>query len=168
MLADALQGLDVLATLEIMPTEITAISTHVLPAKDQLERADVTLWDILSTRVSAQYTPAVVSPAAERRSTWWILAELGQRLGYSLADTADPDDDDRMLAQMMGRARSTFAELVTDGYVEATRELPAAWVEAHLDRLGGWRLAPQALIDQLDALTAPEPLVLVRAGRRDT
>jgi anaerobic selenocysteine-containing dehydrogenase len=34
-------------------------------------------------------------------------------------------------------------------------------VEAHLDRLGGWRLAPQALIDQLDALTAPEPLVLV-------
>ena len=69
-----------------MPTGITALSTHVLPAKDQLERADVTLWDILSTRVSAQHTPAVVSPAGERRSTWWILAELGRRLGYSLAD----------------------------------------------------------------------------------
>ena len=161
VLADALHRLDVLATLEILPTEITAISTHVLPAKDQLERADVTLWDILSTRVSAQHTPAVVSPAGERRSTWWILAELGRRLGYSLADTADPDDDDRMLAQMMGRARATFEELATEGYVEAARELPAAWVEAHLDRLGGWRLAPQALIDQLVALTAPAPLVLV-------
>jgi len=133
----------------------------VLPAKDQLERADVTLWDILSTRVSAQHTPAVVSPGGERRSTWWILAELGRRLGYSLADTADPDDDDRMLAQMMGRARGTFEELLTDGYVEAVRELPAAWVQAHLDRLGGWRLAPRALVDQLAELTAPAPLVLV-------
>jgi anaerobic selenocysteine-containing dehydrogenase len=161
VLASALQRLDVLATLEILPTEITAVSTHVLPAKDQLERADVTLWDILSTRVSAQHTPAVVNPVGERRSTWWILAELGRRLGYRLADTADPDADDRMLAQMMGRARGTFDELVTDGYVEASRELPAPWVEAHLDRLGGWRLAPQALIDQLGALTAPEPLVLV-------
>ena len=161
VLAPALQRLEVLATLEIMPTGTTAMSTHVLPAKDQLERADVTLWDILSTRVSAQHTHAVVAPSGQRRSTWWILAELGRRLGYDLADTSDPEADDRMLTQMMRRARVPFDELSATGFAEAPRELPAAWVEAHLDRLGGWRLAPQSLIDQLAALPAPEPLMLV-------
>lgn len=173
-LRSALDGLDVLATLEILPTEITALSTHVLPAKDQLERADVTLWDILSTNVSAQYTPAVVAPAGARRSAWWVLAELGRRLGHDLCDNdiggdiggdigrnIDPDADDVMLARVMGRARGEFAGLAGAGYQEAPRELPAAWVEAHLDRLGGWRLAPQALVDQLAALSSPEPLVLV-------
>ncbi len=83
-LSEALERLDVLATLEILPTGTTALSTHVLPTKGQLERADVTLWDILATNVSAQHTPAVVAPVGERRSTWWILAELGRRLGHSL------------------------------------------------------------------------------------
>ncbi|MGI9163838.1 MAG: molybdopterin-containing oxidoreductase family protein [Mycobacterium sp.] len=161
VLAPALRRLEVLATLDIMPTETTAMSTHVLPATDQLERADVTLWDILSTRVSAQHTRAVVAPVGQRRSTWWILAELGRRLGYELADTTDPEADDRMLATMMGRARVPFDELSANGFAEAPRELPAAWVEKHLDRLGGWRLAPQPLLDQLAALPAPEPLMLV-------
>ena len=107
-LRSALDRLDVLATLEILPTEITAVSTHVLPAKDQLERADVTLWDILSTNVSAQYTPAVVALAGERRSAWWVLAELGRRLGHDLCDRGAsqgtsgemaPDADDAMLAR---------------------------------------------------------------------
>lgn len=169
-LRSALDRLDVLATLEILPTEITAVSTHVLPAKDQLERADVTLWDILSTNVSAQYTPAVVAPAGERRSAWWVLAELGRRLGHDLCDRGiagdiggevAPDADDAMLARVMGRARGEFADLVAAGYQEALRELPAAWVEAHLDRLGGWRMAPQALVDQLAAMSSPEPLMLV-------
>jgi anaerobic selenocysteine-containing dehydrogenase len=34
-------------------------------------------------------------------------------------------------------------------------------VDAHVERLGGWRLAPQVLVDQLAALAAPAPLVLV-------
>ena len=72
-----------------------------------------------------------------------------------------PDADDAMLARVMGRARGEFADLVVAGYQEAPRELPAAWVEAHLDRLGGWRMAPQALVDQLAAMSSPEPLMLV-------
>lgn len=151
-LGPALARLEVLASVEIFSTETTALSTHVLPAKDQLERADVTLWDILSTKVSAQHTPAVVAPVAQRRSAWWILAELGRLMGFELADTSDPDADDRMLAQMMAGARCEFAELTAKGFVETPRDLPAAWVEDHLDRLGGWRLAPQPLIDQLVAL----------------
>ena len=52
-------------------------------------------------------------------------------------------------------------EAVMTALVPAATPVTTAWVEAHLDRLGGWRLAPQALVDQLDALTEPDPLVLV-------
>ena len=84
-LVPALRSLDVLATIEIIANDTTALSTHVLPTKDQLERADVTLWDFLIPRVAAQHTPAIVEPVGDRRSTWWVLAELGRRLGHDLA-----------------------------------------------------------------------------------
>jgi anaerobic selenocysteine-containing dehydrogenase len=70
-LLPALKKLDVLATTEILPNETTAISTHVLPTKGQLERPDVTLWDFLCPRVSAQHTDALVAPVGQRRSMWW-------------------------------------------------------------------------------------------------
>jgi anaerobic selenocysteine-containing dehydrogenase len=53
----ALAQLDVLATTEIIENETTALSTHVLPTKDQLERADINLWDFLSPRVAGMYSP---------------------------------------------------------------------------------------------------------------
>jgi anaerobic selenocysteine-containing dehydrogenase len=158
-LVPALQKLDVLATTEILPNETTALSTHVLPTKDQLERPDVTLWDILAPRVSAQHTPAVVSPVGERRAMWWVLAELGRRLGHELADTSATDE--AMLAQVSGGVRGGYEELVANGWAEAPRELPAPWIERHVERMGGWRLAPRLLVEQLDALRPPSPLVLV-------
>jgi anaerobic selenocysteine-containing dehydrogenase len=158
-LVPALKKLDVLATTEILPNETTALSTHVLPTKGQLERPDVTLWDILAPRVSAQHTAAVVSPVGERRAMWWVLAEIGRRLGHELADAGATDE--AMLAQVSAGVRGTYEELVADGWAEAPRELPAPWVEQHVERMGGWRLAPRLLVDQLDALRAPSPLVLV-------
>jgi anaerobic selenocysteine-containing dehydrogenase len=158
-LLPALEKLDVLATTEILPNETTAISTHVLPTKGQLERPDVTLWDILSPRVSAQHTDALVTPVGQRRSMWWVLAEIGQRLGHELADT--DASDEAMLAQVSSGGRAPYDELVTNGWAEADRELPAPWVDRHIERLGGWRLAPQVLVDQLNALREPAQLVLV-------
>jgi anaerobic selenocysteine-containing dehydrogenase len=167
-LVPALEALDVFATIEIIGNETTALSTHVLPTKDQLERADVTLWDFLSPRVAAQHTPAVVGPVGDRRSTWWVLAELGRRLGHDLADTSGGTTDDDLLAKVAARARCSFDELVEQGWAETTHELPAPWVDAHIERLGGWRLAPRLLVDQLAALDEPAPLVLVprRQARR--
>ncbi len=149
-LLPALEKLDVLATTEILPNETTAISTHVLPTKGQLERPDVTLWDILSPRVSAQHTDALVTPVGQRRSMWWVLAEIGRRLGHELADTDATDE--AMLAQVSSGGRAPYDELVANGWAEADRELPAPWVDRHIERLGGWRLAPQFLVDQLNAL----------------
>jgi anaerobic selenocysteine-containing dehydrogenase len=161
-LIPALRSLEVLATIEIIANDTTALSTHVLPTKDQLERADVTLWDFLMPRVAGQHTPPVVDAVGDRRSTWWVLTALARRLGHKLTmSTGEDVDDDTMLARITTGARCTFDELVAAHWVEAPYELPAGWVERHLDRLGGWRLAPQVLVDQLATLEVPAPLVLV-------
>jgi anaerobic selenocysteine-containing dehydrogenase len=158
-LEPALRSLSVLVTTDIISNPTTAISTHVLPTKDQLERADVTLWDFLVPRVSAQHTPAVVGPVGDRRSAWWVLAEIGLRLGH---DLAEPDaTDDEMLAKVMATARCGFDDVAATGFVEFPFDLPAPWVERFLDKSGGWRLAPQLLVDQLARLEAPATLVLV-------
>lgn len=156
------------ATTEIVNNETTELATHVLPTKDPLERPDITIHDILSSRVSVQYSPAVVNPVGERRSMWWVFAELGRRLGYDLGNLGDPDSstDDDVLAVLLAGARTKYEEVAATGWAEATRELPAQWVDDHIERMGGWRLAPPLLVDQLAALEPPPPLVMVPRRQR--
>ena len=159
VLRPALQKLDVFATLEIIANETTALSTHVLPTKDQLERPDLALWDFLSPRVNAQYTPVVVNPVGERRSTWWVLAQIIRRLGHQPPATPAADDeeaDNVMLAAVTERARCRFTDLVEKRYAETSHELPAPWVDAHIERLGGWRLAPSSLLEQLSSVSGAQ------------
>jgi anaerobic selenocysteine-containing dehydrogenase len=167
-LIPALQNLEVFATTEIINNETTELATHVLPTKDPLERADITIHDILSSHVSVQHTPAVVEPVGERRSMWWVFAELGQRLGYEMGGLGDPatSTDEDVLAVLLAGARTKYDEVVTTGWAEVTQELPAPWVEAHIERMGGWRLAPPLLVDQLAALEPPAPLVFVPRRQR--
>jgi anaerobic selenocysteine-containing dehydrogenase len=170
VLRPALQKLDVLATLEIMNNEVTALSTHVLPTKDQMERADINLWDFLSPRVVAQYSPAVVEPVGDRRSSWWVLAELGRRLGHDFTAGLPTDDgpasDDLLLSRQVAHGRCSWEELQDSEYVERPLEFPAPWVENFLDRSGGWRLAPAQLVEQLAAMAGPPDLSLL--PRRQT
>lgn len=167
-LIPALEQLDVFATTEIVNNETTQLATHVLPTKDPLERPDITIHDILSARVSVQYTPAVVEPVGERRSMWWVFAELGRRLGFDLSSLGDPASsaDDDVLAVLLAGARVKYDEVAATGWAEAERELPAAWVDAHIERMGGWRLAPPLLVDQFAALAPPPPLVMVPRRQR--
>ncbi|KWX67472.1 molybdopterin-dependent oxidoreductase [Mycobacterium sp. NAZ190054] len=166
-LIPALQQLEVFATTEIINNETAELSTHVLPTKDPLERPDITIHDILSSRVSVQYSPAVVEPVGDRRSMWWVFAEIGRRLGHDLG-LADPDTstDDDVLTVLLTGARSKYDEVAATGWADAGRELPAPWVDAHIERMGGWRLAPQLLVDQLAALKPPAPLVMVPRRQR--
>jgi anaerobic selenocysteine-containing dehydrogenase len=167
-LIPALEALEVFATTEIINNETTQLATHVLPTKDPLERPDITIHDILSARVSVQYTPAVVAPVGDRRSMWWVFAEIGRRLGYDLGSLGDPDrsTDDDVLTVLLAGARAKYDEVAATGYADADRELPAPWVEAHIERMGGWRLAPPLLVDQLTALEPPPPLVMVPRRQR--
>jgi anaerobic selenocysteine-containing dehydrogenase len=167
-LIPALQNLEVFVTTEIMNNETTELSTHVLPTKDPLERPDITLHDVLSSRVSVQYTPAVVEPVGDRRSMWWVFAELGRRLGYDLGNLGHPDTstDDDVLAVLLAGARTKFDDVAATGWAEAPQPLPAPWVEDHIARMGGWRLAPRLLVDQLTALEPTAPLVMVPRRQR--
>jgi anaerobic selenocysteine-containing dehydrogenase len=167
-LIPALQNLEVFATTEIINNETTELATHVLPTKDPLERPDITIHDILSSQVSVQYSPAVVAPVGERRSMWWVFAELGRRLGYDLGNLGNPDSstDDDVLTVLLAGARTGFDEVAAVGWAEAPRELPARWVDEHIGRMGGWRLAPPLLVDQLAALKPPAPLVMVPRRQR--
>jgi anaerobic selenocysteine-containing dehydrogenase len=167
VLEPALRSLDLLVSADIVENPTTAISTHVLPTKDPLERADLNVWDYLVPSVAMQYGSAAVTPVGERRSAWWVLAEIGRRLGHDLADPAASDEE--MLAKIMAGARCNYDQVASAGFLEVPRgEVPAAWVERYLDRAGGWQLAPPALVDQMATLGDTAPLVLIprRQGRK--
>jgi anaerobic selenocysteine-containing dehydrogenase len=118
--------------------------------------------------VSVQNTPAVVAPVGERRSMWWVFAELGRRLGFDLGSLGDPasSTDDDVLAVLLAGARCSYSDVVAKGWAEAPQALPAPWVDDHIARMGGWRLAPPLLVEQLAALTSPPPLVMVPRRQR--
>lgn len=168
-LAPALAKLDLLVTLDIVANETTALSTHVLPTRDQLERPDITLWDMLSSRLDAQQTAAVLAPRGERRSAWWVIARLMQRMGHAPAEGTPADDraagaDEAMLGALTAHARSSYEELKAQGHVELPLDLPARWVDAHIERFGGWRLAPAELTAELAALLAAAERPAAPAG----
>jgi anaerobic selenocysteine-containing dehydrogenase len=156
----ALRKLDVFMTLEIIENDTSALSTHVLPTKDQLERPDVVLWDFISSRINGNYTPAMVEPVGDRRAAWWVLSQLMRRLDYDLP-FAVPDDprsaeaDEQVLRAVTASGRCSFEELTSRRYVDKTDELelPAPWVEDHMARFGGWQVAPPLLVDLLAATT---------------
>ena len=152
VLAPALRQLDVNVDFEIVSNETTALSTHVLPTKDQLERPDISLWDTLSASVSMLYSPPVVEPMGERRSAWWAISQLMKRMGLPVPEHVPEDDkmpgaDDAMLAKLMAGARCGFEEVAATGHVTKPLEFPGRWVDQHIERFGGWRLAPPKLIE---------------------
>lgn len=91
-LRDALRGLELIVCIDIYRTATGEMADYLLPAKDFLEREDVTiLGNGLQLEPHVQYTPAVVEPAGERRDDWWILARLLQAMGRpSLLDDPQP------------------------------------------------------------------------------
>ncbi len=100
---------------------------------------------------------------------WWVFAELGRRLGYDMGSLGDPDrsSDDDVLSVLLAGARCSFEEVVAKGWAEVPQDLPAQWVDDHINRMGGWRLAPPLLVDQLTGLKPiPAPLVMVPRRQR--
>ncbi|TCM20490.1 anaerobic selenocysteine-containing dehydrogenase [Novosphingobium sp. PhB165] len=163
-----LETLDLNVTFEIIGNETTALSTHVLPTKDQVERADISFWDTLAGSVSLLYTPPVVAPQGERRSAWWVIAQLMKRAGMRVAPHVPASDldagaDDAMLASLMPYARAGFDELAREGAITKPLEFPGKWVDDHVERMGGWRLAPGVLVDTWHALLEDDEARIGRA-----
>jgi anaerobic selenocysteine-containing dehydrogenase len=165
----SLKKLDVFATIDILATETTAISTHVLPSKDQLERADLSYGvDTLFTSVATQYTRPLVEPVGERKSIWWIVAQLGKRIGVEFLPGIDPDTgtDDDVLRLIASKSRRGMDVLELNQFTLA-EERAIGWLQRYVDeKVGGWRLAPPLLVKQLDEMEEPAPLVLIPRRQR--
>lgn len=179
-LAEALKTLDVFVNFDVTANETTDLSTHLMPTKDQLERPDLAMTDILARNVSMQYTQAAVKPLGERRSGWWVIAEICRRVGIPVPDFVPADDsvaenDEFMLSTLLPEtARCTFEEVRQTGYVEREHDFPAAWLDEHIERIGGWKLAPELVLEQwyekraedLAMLGQPKPLSYISRRQR--
>ncbi len=154
---EALKQLEVMATFDVRHTRTTDASTHILPTKDQLERADLTyVTDSYFPVMSTQYTPAMIDPVGERRPYWWILGQLGKRMGVDFFPGLDVDSatDDTVMAYILRDADLDFEELKEKRHYIAPPMF--GWVERYVEQIGGWRLAPPLLLGQLAGFEAQE------------
>jgi anaerobic selenocysteine-containing dehydrogenase len=157
--------LDFHVMTEIVRNETTEYCTHVLPTKDAIERPEFSRWDTLNWNLSVQYSEPLVEPMGERRSAWWVISQIMRRAGLPVPAHVPDDDrvpgaDEAMLAHLMPMARCSFAELKEKRYVEREMEFPAAWVDKHIERIGGWRLTPPRLLQQWQQLRAADEAAL--------
>jgi anaerobic selenocysteine-containing dehydrogenase len=177
VLTRALKKLDLHLYTEIIANETTPLCTHVLPTKDAVERAEIQRWDTLAWNVSMQYTPPLVKPMGERRSAWWVISQIMRRAGLPVPahvpdDDRQPGADEFMLARLFKNARCSFEEVKEKRYVEMPLEFPAPWVDAHIERIGGWKLAHPRLLEQwfdmrrADEAALGEPKPLCYSSRR--
>ncbi len=163
----ALGSLELLVVADVVPTETTALATHVWPTASQLERADLTLiHDTLMPHVMCQYTPAVVERGGDRRPMWWAFGELGRRIGVDVLAGLDLDraSDDDVLALTLATARRGLDELRAageQGLPLVTDDFVFGWVHDRVLAGRRWQLAPPDLVAQLSRLEPPPPLVLV-------
>ena len=162
---------------EILANETSELASHVLPTKANIERPEFTRWDTLNWKVNMSYSPALMKPIGERRAAWWAISQIMRRAdlpvpNYVPQDDSDPNVDDYMLAQLMPQGRCSFEELKANRYVEMPLEFPAAWVDRHFDRIGGWKLAVPEIMAQwrqfrdADMGNLGKPRGLVYSSRR--
>jgi anaerobic selenocysteine-containing dehydrogenase len=147
----ALQSLEVLATIEVRNTETTELSTHVLPCAGQLERTDLPGFiDTAFPIPFTQYGARVVAPAAQRRPTWWILSQLGERMGLRMPDVPQDGNEDTLLARGVRRSRVPFDELrqFPSGVIATDAPDPGWLIPSSLPH-GSLDLAPPEFVEQL-------------------
>ena len=116
-LRKAFEQLELLVVIDIYPSATAELADVVLPCTDMYERDDLNVVNIgTSARPFAQYTPAVVAPAAERRPEWWIAHRLLQELGHpSLLDDDEPDPWAKWRHMLQRGAGIELADLQASG-----------------------------------------------------
>jgi formate dehydrogenase len=116
-LRKAFEQLELLVVVDIYPSATAELAHVVLPCTDQYEREDLNIVNIgTSARPFAQYTPAVVTPTADRQPEWWIAHRLLQELGErSLLDDDEPDPWAKWRHMLTSGSGIDLAELQATG-----------------------------------------------------
>jgi DNA-binding transcriptional ArsR family regulator len=76
----AIEELDLIVSIDVLPAEITGFSDVVLPECTYLERAD-DLWAARHREPFVALRQPAVEPSHDSKPGWWIARELGNRLG---------------------------------------------------------------------------------------
>ncbi len=134
---EAIQNLDLLVAVDLMPSEITGWADVVLPECSYLERYD-------DLRLSPGRVPTVAlrapafEPRFESKPGWWIARELGMRLGL---DKYFPwDNIETYLDTRLKGAGLSLDELREKGVVELGERHPIYFedgIEAEFDTPSG-------------------------------
>lgn len=161
----ALSNVEVLVVADVVHTEITDLATHLASCAGQLERADVTLGvDQYLPAVAAQYTPAVLRPAKQRRELWFILAKLREHLGHQAIPDGRPADDctaEDLIAVALQSSPADLEHLMNARTAVVAHEAVYGWVRRNVEKRGGWRLAPAELVALLPKAVGPAGLSLI-------
>lgn len=78
----AIQALDLLVVIDVIPTEIAGWADVVLPEATYLERYDELSVEVFREPFVALRQP-VVDPPDDQKPNWWIARELAARLGLA-------------------------------------------------------------------------------------
>lgn len=164
----ALRQLDVLLVADVAPSQTTALATHAFGVADQLERPDHPSLDLFGTVLATRWTDAVLPTHPERPEMWRLFARLGQAMGLEVLDegeSADTTSTEDLIRRL--KPAIDIDAIREAGGVIVDAPAVYGWVLEHLP-WGRWRLAPQLLVDQLDAFPEIAPLVLAprRQARR--
>ena len=116
---EALQALETVVAVDVLPAEITGWADIVLPEASYLERYD----DLHNPPFREGYVALrqpVVEPIGDSKPGWWIAKELGNRMG--LGDHFPWHDAQDYLERRLDLAGLTLNDLAHTGVIEAPTE----------------------------------------------
>lgn len=118
----AIQELDFIATIDVLPAEVTGWSDVVLPEATYLERWD-DVWSPAYKQPFVAVRQPPVDPLFDTKPGWWIAKELATRLGIrGVFDWESPIEHNRWRVEKAGL---DFNELLLKGVLTG-ETLPVA------------------------------------------
>lgn len=111
---EAIQNLDFIVSVDVLPAEICGFSDVVLPESTYLERHD-DLWSASYKEPFVALRQPVVEPMYQSKPGWWIAKELGRRLG--LEEYFAWDDAESFIRTRAEAAGIDFDVLLANGVV---------------------------------------------------
>lgn len=155
-LARALESLEFMVAVDLYRNETTRFADVILPPVGPLERSNYDLvFDTVSVRNLAKFSPAVFPRPADGREQWEILLELGARVNGATAEQVEGLLLDGLLGSTVGRPGTACPDVAPEAARAALGDEPGP--ERLLDlmlRAGPWgdRLDPASDGLSLNAL----------------
>ncbi len=115
----AIERLDLLVAIDVIPTEITGWADVVLPEAVYLERYDEMNVELFREPFVALRQP-VVEPPGDQKPNWWIARELARKLG--LGEYYPWTRIEEYLEKRLSLAGLSFAELKQKGIIRGARQ----------------------------------------------